>query len=152
VPAGNLLENLKPEGVALCWPPAEYFSGLGLQQRLRTTTLHLTTHTVAPPTQRNNQRGEFQMIRRGEFQMIFDRPSGTEGCTGKKRLRPAVKRAMVAEVMTSHALSQRRACGLSASRDAVFSRPRRQIGIFTYVNGCANGRKSGAVGVARCSI
>jgi putative transposase len=35
-----------------------------------------------------------------------------QGRTGKKRLRPAVKRAMVVEVMTTHDLSQRRACGL----------------------------------------
>jgi hypothetical protein len=38
--------------------------------------------------------------------------SSAEGRAGKKRLRPAVKRAMVAEVTTTHALSQRRACGL----------------------------------------
>ena len=38
--------------------------------------------------------------------------SSAEGRTGKKRLRPAVKRQMVAEVMSSHRLSQRRACGL----------------------------------------
>ena len=41
--------------------------------------------------------------------------SGAQGRTGKKRLRPAVKRAMVVEVMTTHDLSQRRACG--ADRD-----------------------------------
>jgi hypothetical protein len=38
--------------------------------------------------------------------------SGTQGRTGKKRLRPAVKRQMVVEVMTTHELSQHRACGL----------------------------------------
>src|SRR5258708_31788989 len=38
--------------------------------------------------------------------------SGAQGCAGKKRLRPGVKRQMVAEVMTTHELSQRRACGL----------------------------------------
>src|SRR3984893_10682750 len=38
--------------------------------------------------------------------------SSAQGCTGKKRLRPAVKRQMVAEVMSAHQLSQRRACGL----------------------------------------
>ena len=38
--------------------------------------------------------------------------SGAQGRAGKKRLRPAVKRQMVAEVMTTHELSQRRACGL----------------------------------------
>src|SRR5229473_2333665 len=37
---------------------------------------------------------------------------GAQGRTGKKRLRPAVKRAMVVEAMTTHDLSQRRACGL----------------------------------------
>ena len=36
---------------------------------------------------------------------------GAEGRAGKKRLRPAVKREMVVEVM-AHGLSQRRACGL----------------------------------------
>jgi putative transposase len=40
------------------------------------------------------------------------RHSSAEGRTGKKRLRPAVKRQMVAEVMSGHGLSQRRACGL----------------------------------------
>ena len=40
------------------------------------------------------------------------RYSGAEGRAGKKRLRPAVKRQMVAEVMTTHCLSQRRACRL----------------------------------------
>lgn len=38
--------------------------------------------------------------------------SGADGRAGKKPLRPAVKRVMVAEVMTTHALSQRRACAL----------------------------------------
>ena len=38
--------------------------------------------------------------------------SGAQGPTGKKRLRPAVKRQLVVEVMTTHELSQRRACGL----------------------------------------
>src|SRR5207244_10340221 len=38
--------------------------------------------------------------------------SGAQGRAGKKRPRPAVKRQMVMEVMTTHALSQRRACGL----------------------------------------
>src|SRR5271169_629535 len=38
--------------------------------------------------------------------------SGAQGCAGKKRIRPAVKRQMVVEVMTTHDLSQRRACGL----------------------------------------
>src|SRR5258708_3888607 len=38
--------------------------------------------------------------------------SGAQGCAGKKRLRPAVKRQMVMEAMATHYLSQRRACGL----------------------------------------
>jgi putative transposase len=38
--------------------------------------------------------------------------SGSQGRIGKKRLRPAVKRAMVVELMTTHDLSHRRACGL----------------------------------------
>src|SRR5271156_147965 len=38
--------------------------------------------------------------------------AGAQGRTGKKRIRPAVKRQLVAEVMTTHELSQRRACGL----------------------------------------
>jgi putative transposase len=38
--------------------------------------------------------------------------SGAQGCAGKKRIRPAVKRQMVREAMTTHDLSQRRACGL----------------------------------------
>ena len=37
---------------------------------------------------------------------------GAQGCAGKKRLRPAVKREMVTYVMTSQDLSQRRDCGL----------------------------------------
>jgi hypothetical protein len=40
------------------------------------------------------------------------RHSGAEGRAGKKRIRPAVKREMVAEVIAMHGLSQRRACGL----------------------------------------
>jgi putative transposase len=39
-------------------------------------------------------------------------PAGAEGRAGKKRIRPAVKRKMVAKVMVQHHLSQRRACGL----------------------------------------
>src|SRR5271155_4034319 len=38
--------------------------------------------------------------------------AGAQGRTGKKRIRPAVKRQLVGEVMTTHELSQRRACGL----------------------------------------
>src|SRR5450432_3472581 len=38
--------------------------------------------------------------------------AGTQGRTGKKRIRPAVKRQLVIEVMATHELSQRRACGL----------------------------------------
>src|SRR6266849_5200543 len=41
----------------------------------------------------------------------------------QKRLRPAVKRAIVAEVMTIHALSQRRACGLVGITRRGFQRP-----------------------------
>jgi putative transposase len=37
---------------------------------------------------------------------------GAEGRTGQKRVRPAVKREMVAEVIATYGLSQRRACGL----------------------------------------
>ena len=37
---------------------------------------------------------------------------GAEGRAGKKRLRPAVKRQMVVEVMSTHELSQGRTCGL----------------------------------------
>jgi len=39
---------------------------------------------------------------------------GAQGCTGKKRLRPAVKRQMVTEMITDHGLPERRACGLMA--------------------------------------
>lgn len=38
--------------------------------------------------------------------------SSAQGRAGEKRLRPAVKRQLVVEVMTTHELSQRRACGL----------------------------------------
>src|SRR5689334_16020766 len=40
------------------------------------------------------------------------RHPGVEGRAGKKRLRPAVKRAMAAQVIATHGLSQRRACGV----------------------------------------
>jgi hypothetical protein len=68
----------------------------------------------------------------------------------QKQLRPAVKRQMVAEVMATHHLSERRACGL--------------IGIYTTTgigwrlrmivtgrcgSGCARWRKSGDSGAAR---
>jgi hypothetical protein len=41
---------------------------------VQTATIRLTSKTVAPPIHRNNRRGEFQVIRRGEFQMILDMP------------------------------------------------------------------------------
>jgi putative transposase len=40
------------------------------------------------------------------------RHPGAEGRAGKKRVRPAVKRELVAGLMAMHGLSQRRACGL----------------------------------------
>jgi hypothetical protein len=44
------------------------------------------------------------------------------GRDGKKALRPALKAKMVTEVMATHALSQRRACGLSERIDPPFSK------------------------------
>jgi putative transposase len=59
---------------------------------------------------------------------------------------------MVAEVMTTHHLSQRRACGLMGSRGAVFGGRREKIAIAYYVSGCASWPRSGAAGAVRCSI
>jgi hypothetical protein len=61
---------------------------------------------------------------------------------GKKRLRLAVKRRMVAEVMTTHRLSQRRACGLTGITRPGFRRAPGKIAIGCYVSGCVSWPKS----------
>ena len=63
-----------------------------------------------------------------------------------------MKRAMVAEVMTIHALSQRRACELIGIKRRGFQRAPPRIAIFNCVSGCGSWPNSGAGGVVRCSI
>jgi hypothetical protein len=77
--------------------------------------------------------------------------SGTQGRAGKKRLRPAVKQQMVAEVMTTHELSQRRACGLiGITGRGLKRRPGedRNRGLRQRLRELAEERRAG---VARCS-
>jgi putative transposase len=59
---------------------------------------------------RQTRRGE--PAAEGDHRRPGAGPSRAEGRAGKKRLRPAVKRQMVVDVMTTHELSQRRACVL----------------------------------------
>ena len=61
---------------------------------------------------------------------------GAQGRAGKKRLRPAVKRQMVAEVMTTHDLSQRRACGLIGITRRRLQRAPRKTATASCGNGC----------------
>jgi hypothetical protein len=53
----------------------------------------------------------------------MDQALDIRAVAGKKRLRLAVKREMVAEVIAMHGLSERRACGLLEITRRSFRRP-----------------------------
>ena len=78
-------------------------------------------------------------------------PPGAQGRAGKKRLRPAVKREMVAEVMATHDLSQRRACGLIGITRRSFSTRRGRIATGSYASGLERWPRSAGAGAVRCS-
>ena len=78
--------------------------------------------------------------------------SRTDKTCWQKRLRPAVKRQMVAEVMTTHRLSQRRACGLIGITRRTLRRAPGEDRNPYYGSVCVSWPRSGAARAVRCSI